>query len=374
MKKVCHITSAHSRFDTRIFIKQCKSLVGSGYNVTLLCADGLPNETNNGIDIVSVKKAANKIERLFLSSTRLLKKALEIDADIYQIHDPELLLLGLQLKKKGKKVVFDSHENWERYMEEIGWVPSIVSKQMSRVLSFFYRKNLYKYDAVFTVSPNIVDELRKYTKNVFSLINYPVIKKNDSNYSLEEYSTREKSLCYVGTVYKNSNQENIIQVISSIPNVSYTVIGYFDAGYFKHLSESYNFTKLTLIQAVSQEKLLKEILQNTIGLAILDYHKNTGGKIGSMGVNKIYDYMLAGIPVICSDVTLWKEFIIDKYNCGICVEPGNNKAIKDAILYLTTHIEEAYQMGQNGRNVVLKEFNWATQEKELLRVYNLLLK
>jgi hypothetical protein len=37
---------------------------------------------------------------------RVLKKALELDADIYHLHDPELISIGLKLKKLGKKVIF----------------------------------------------------------------------------------------------------------------------------------------------------------------------------------------------------------------------------------------------------------------------------
>lgn len=36
--------------------------------------------------------------------------ALQVDADIYHLHEPELLSIGLKLKRKGKIVVFDSHE------------------------------------------------------------------------------------------------------------------------------------------------------------------------------------------------------------------------------------------------------------------------
>jgi len=40
MKNICHITTVHSRFDTRIFLKECISLTKL-YKVFLIVADRL---------------------------------------------------------------------------------------------------------------------------------------------------------------------------------------------------------------------------------------------------------------------------------------------------------------------------------------------
>ena len=44
MIKVGHLSSAHNRFDTRIFYKQCQSLSSDNRTVSLVIADGLGNE------------------------------------------------------------------------------------------------------------------------------------------------------------------------------------------------------------------------------------------------------------------------------------------------------------------------------------------
>jgi hypothetical protein len=91
--------------------KECVSLVSAGYEVTLIVNDALPNEDKNGVKIKSLAiPVKNRRERIKKVSKAAYLKALEESADLYHIHDPELLPIAVELKKKQKKVVFDSHE------------------------------------------------------------------------------------------------------------------------------------------------------------------------------------------------------------------------------------------------------------------------
>ena len=68
MVKVCHLTSVHPRNDVRIFHKQCKSLADAGYNTTLVVADGLGNQSPDGVTILDVGSPSNRISRIFFST------------------------------------------------------------------------------------------------------------------------------------------------------------------------------------------------------------------------------------------------------------------------------------------------------------------
>src|SRR5690349_21401021 len=111
MANIVHLTSAHPRYDTRIFIKQCRSLGERGHDVTLVVADGMGDEYVDGVSIVDVGRPSGRIDRVLRTTRRVLRLALRLDADVYQLHDPELLPAGLRLKHHGKRVVFDSHED-----------------------------------------------------------------------------------------------------------------------------------------------------------------------------------------------------------------------------------------------------------------------
>ncbi|MBH8881312.1 glycosyltransferase family 1 protein, partial [Pseudomonas aeruginosa] len=49
MTKVAHLTSVHSRYDIRIFRKQCRTLSQYGYDVYLVVADGKGDEVKDGV-------------------------------------------------------------------------------------------------------------------------------------------------------------------------------------------------------------------------------------------------------------------------------------------------------------------------------------
>jgi hypothetical protein len=107
--KVAHLTSVHSARDVRIFYKQCRSLAKAGYDVTLVA----PCDSDYSLDGVSVR-AVRRIENRMLRMTACVwsvtREALKVNADVYHFHDPELIPAGLFLKARGKKVIYDIHE------------------------------------------------------------------------------------------------------------------------------------------------------------------------------------------------------------------------------------------------------------------------
>ena len=103
LSKITHLTSAHSRYDTRIFIKMCSSLSkNENYKVSLIVADGKNDETRNGVMVVDVgAKVGGRLSRMTNTVKKVFVKAKELDSDIYHLHDPELIPIGLKLKKNG---------------------------------------------------------------------------------------------------------------------------------------------------------------------------------------------------------------------------------------------------------------------------------
>ena len=84
---------------------------------------------------------------------------------------------------------------------------------------------------------------------------------------------------------------------------------------------------------------------------------------------KIFEYMSAGLAVICSDFPKWKE-IVEENNCGICVDPNNTEQISGAIDELLENPKRIVELGNNGRMAAINKYNWQIEEKKLLDFVN----
>jgi glycosyltransferase involved in cell wall biosynthesis len=110
----------------------------------------------------------------------------------------------------------------------------------------------------------------------------------------------------------------------------------------------------------------KERLSSQAAIGIityLPYSNNT-----SCLPNKLFDYMLVGLPVVASDFPLYRE-VVEPSQCGLLVDPSQPGEIARAMEYLIQHREEARRMGENGRQAVLDKYNWEKESERLLEIY-----
>lgn len=367
MKHICYLTGLYSRRDSLMFDRQGKSLVGAGYRVTIVVCDQEPDEIIDGVEILSCNyKPRSRKERMFNTWRYLYRKALNINADIYQISEPELLSLGIRLKHKGYKVVFNLREFYPAIIRDKMYLPKITRKSVAWLLEKYMKFSLKKYDAVFTVTANVVDSLKKWgVENCFVIANYPVVSPGFI-LSKKEYLLRKDVVGYIGTVYQISCQKEIMEALEQLPKVKYRIAGVIEDGYEPALTILPYWRKVEFTDRFKKEELPVIYSAITISNTLRDFNR-TGSPNGSFGILKIFESMEAGLPVLFSDVKYYRE-IVEKYNCGICVDPYNPKQIKEAIQYLVENKEIAYQMGQNGRKAVLEEYNWGKQAEIYIKI------
>lgn len=367
MVSVCHITSVHPIEDIRIFHKECVSLAKNGYNVTLIaCGETEYNKVKNGVKLISLKiPVKNRIQRMLKRTRAVYQKALEVDADIYHLHDPELLHFGLKLKRKGKKIIFDSHEDVPSDILHKKYLFFILRFLLSILYQLYEIYSLRKYDAVISVTPHIVDRLLTINKKTFQITNYPIVNKNVELLNIEKLT--KPTMFFAGGVSPLWMHENILKAIEEI-NITYIVAGNSTNSYLETLKSYKSWKKVVYLGNISHEEVNCWYRKCHVGVALMDYSVSAGGKKGTLGNTKLFEIMLAGIPVLCTDFTIWSE-IVDANKTGYCINPHDIKSITDTLKKMFSNPKECEAMGKRGKKIALEKYTWETQERILIDLY-----
>lgn len=371
--KVCIITTVHRPFDTRIFHKEAKTLVNAGYEVTLI-AQNDKDIVVDGIKIIALPKPKNRLSRIFALSWKAYKFALKQNADVYHFHDPEFLLWANSLKKNtSAKVIYDVHEDYPADILTKAWIPNLFRKLLSKIFGRFEKNIVRKMDFIITAIPKIKNDLYEIgIKNVEVIYNFPLLEyfyiEKKSKYIYKNLNKPPIRLIYVGGITLIRGIEQIVKSLIYLrnDNVKLILIGNFQekrlSDKLKSLSE---WNKVEYKGWLSQKEAYKAMQNANIGLLCFLPAPNHMHAIP----NKLFEYMAAGIPVIASNFYLLKK-IINQNNCGICVDPENPKEIAESIEYLIEHPEKAKEMGENGKEAVLKKFNWDSESKKIINIYS----
>ena len=80
-KIVCHITTVHDTFDTRIFYKECKSLA-KYFGTVYLIAPSREDYEINGVQIIKIPIFKNRFIRMSLGNIIAFRRAIKIQAHI----------------------------------------------------------------------------------------------------------------------------------------------------------------------------------------------------------------------------------------------------------------------------------------------------
>lgn len=363
LTKVVHLTSAHPRYDTRIFIKMCSSLATQNYEVSLIVADGLGDEIKNDVNIVDVgAKLDGRLSRMTKTVRRVYVKALELDADVYHLHDPELIPIGLKLKKRGRKVIFDAHEDLPKQLLGKPYLNRVTKLVLSNALALYEAWACPKFDAIITATPFIRDKFLSINSRAVDVNNFPLLEELANT---TDWKEKENEVVYVGGIAKIRGIEQAVQALELIDSVRLNLAGKFSEQAVEEAVKKFKgWGKVNELGFLNREEVNAVLANSKAGLvAFLPAPNHIDAQ-----PNKMFEYMSAGIPIVASNFPLWKE-IVEGSQCGICVDPTSVQALAGAMEYLTEHPEEAETMGRKGRQAVEQKYNWGIEERKLFKLY-----
>ncbi|MED1603613.1 glycosyltransferase family 4 protein [Alkalihalophilus marmarensis] len=399
--KVCMVVWNTFETDARV-TKEAKSLVKHGKDVTVIAVHN-PHKTKKrevveGINVVRVcrtiriqkdaspspaakskaKEAQVKVNSNPSLKTRVKKKfvfvpkliintrfflnAFKQNAGVYHSHDLNtFFIVYLVARLRGAALVYDAHEV---STDRAGWS----NKQLWERLESFLIK---RADKVITTNQTRAD----FFANKYR-IETPILIRNVPPYQEIGNTNRIREQCginkgvpvilYQGGIQRERGIENMVRCIPLVKKGTFVFIGNGALKpKIKSLVEEYNVhERVRFIDAVPNKELLSYTASADIGLQLL---QNTCFNHYSACSNKLHEYLMAGIPVISSDLPEMRQ-VISTTNAGILVDPEDLQGVAEAINELVDNVELYNELKRNSKKAS-KLHQWDNEEVKLINLY-----
>jgi glycosyltransferase involved in cell wall biosynthesis len=361
---VVHVSSVHQAGDPRIRLKQLKAVVDAGWRATLVTGD-LDAKRGDEVEIVTVPPGrARRLRRMLVTAPRAMLAARRLRADLYHIHDPELLAWTWLLTGTGKPVVYDIHEDNVLNLAQKRYLPRLLRRPIASLLG--------GVENILAAPLRQIIAERAYRRRfprAVEILNYAAV-----NLPLAQpaFDPTSMALLYTGNLTEHRGPVAMAELARDNPDLEVTTIGFTPDGIAERMMRTAGGGKLTVVgkgHYIPAAEIRAACRRPWLAaLALFSDAPHNREK----ELTKFYEYMAAGLPIIASNFPVWRA-LIEANGVGICVPPGDAKAAAEAARWLKVHPEEGRAMAERGQELVATRFNWDAEAVRLIDFYRSLM-
>jgi glycosyltransferase involved in cell wall biosynthesis len=369
------VTSGHAPGDDRIFFKEARSLVKAGAAVTVLHPVGkdLPVDPA-GVRFEGHVGGGGWARRLN-SVGRIAEGISSARFDVLHCHEPDSLAAALRVRKgSGAKVIYDSHEMWgatfaERFPRPL-WPAAQVAFQR------WERPMVARCDGAIGASWAISDVLGDVVgrDRVRTILNVPVAEVFGPGAQRRWGATT--ILCHDGHLSFNRGLKTMAEAVRIVAARHPVVL--------KIVGDVYGRERAWL-EAYIEKHGLEGIIVRTgwleyedVGRAISECHigivalQETPNNVVTSS-NKVFNYMLYGIPFLGPDFRLSKIKLAEEDHCGILADSSDAQSYASAICRLIEDKPGTETMAANALKASMNKYRWEHMEPVLFELYEQML-
>ena len=359
---ICHVSVSHNADDVRIFHKECLSLSRVNNYKVILCA---PGNIPLGSDVIHYKisrPATLRLIRLIKSQIIFIGLIIKFRADVWHIHDPELLPIAVMLSYFKRRVIWDSHEDYHKqFQSKISYrkyIPNYIRPIVRITLRFFLTRIDRRAAGIIAPTASII---KNYRNPNATLVGNEAL--------LEEFSSctpkfENNTVLFIGQIDSSHCYREIVDAISNLPelklNVATRVFHEKDIDYSSRMLKE----RFQYLGFLGRENLSAAISDSSIGLVTYSFSLNHLDN----QPNKFYEFCAAGLPILATPTPFNNNLI--KYSKGGVLTSGyDSKSIEIALLKLISSKTNWLYYSGSGRDWAKINGNWTVSESALLKLY-----
>lgn len=361
-------------------------LINEGHEVTIVCG----RYSGSGLELQSPIKKGERRGRVeginiieldieYSNSQSFLRRTLQFLRYAYRsikialIEDYDLALAtstpltaalpGLFAKWiRRKNFIFEVRDLWPELPRAMGVIKNPIVLGLMSVLE---RLAYYSADKCIGLSPGIVNGIldKSPSKKVAMIPNGCDLEIFDTarvtKWRPAEIDIAQFLVVFTGTHGFANGLSGVIEAATELQNRGRTDISILLVGDGKlkpslqRSAQRKGLQNLYFHKPLQKSELVKLMSSADAGLQIL---ANVPAFYYGTSPNKFFDYLAAGLPIICN-YPGWVADLITEHNCGRTALPDDPQSLAEQIIYLADNRSELTYMGANARKLAEEQFS-----------------